>query len=105
MAYANERLGDFFLSRHQPEQAIKFFDEALAVWTQLNDRGGQAAVWARLSEGYTLTNKPDMAIEFGEKAVVHSQRVGVYSDSANGCRVVVSGLSSGQPARSGTGHV
>ncbi len=76
VAYANERLGDFFISRHQPEQAIKFFDEALAVWTQLKDRGGQAAVWARLAEGYTLTNKPDVAIEFGEKAVAVARESG-----------------------------
>ncbi|RZK35227.1 MAG: tetratricopeptide repeat protein, partial [Hymenobacter sp.] len=69
VAYANERLGDFFLSRHQSVEAINFFNDALAVWTQLKDRGGQAAVWARLSEGYTLTNKPELAIEFGEKAV------------------------------------
>jgi len=68
VAYTNERLGDFFLSRHQPLEAINYFNDALAVWTQLKDRGGQAAVWARLSEGYTLTNKPELAIEFGEKA-------------------------------------
>ncbi|GAB3809924.1 hypothetical protein GCM10028819_52600 [Spirosoma humi] len=69
VAYTNERLGDFFLSRHQPLEAINYFNDALAVWTQLKDRGGQAAVWARLSEGYTLIDKPELAIEFGEKAV------------------------------------
>ncbi len=76
VAYANERLGDFFLSRHQPEKAIACFNDALAVWTQLDDKGGQAAVWARLSEGYTLTNKPDLAIEFGEKAVAIARKSG-----------------------------
>ncbi|SOD88431.1 tetratricopeptide repeat-containing sensor histidine kinase [Spirosoma fluviale] len=76
VAYTNERLGDFFISRHQPEQAIKFFDDALAVWTLLHDRAGQAAVWARLSEGYTLINKPDLAIEFGEKSVAIARESG-----------------------------
>ncbi|AKD57307.1 tetratricopeptide repeat-containing sensor histidine kinase [Spirosoma radiotolerans] len=76
VAYTNERLGDFFLSRHQPLEAINYFNDALTVWTQLKDRGGQAAVWARLSEGYTLTNKPELAIEFGEKAVAVARELG-----------------------------
>ena len=69
IAYANERLGDFSISRHQPDQAIVFFENALAGWTQLHDRLGQASVWARLSECYTLSYRPDLAIEFGEKAL------------------------------------
>ncbi|GAB2529280.1 hypothetical protein GCM10027085_19820 [Spirosoma aerophilum] len=76
VAYTNERLGDFFISRHQPDQAITYFENALAVWTQVNDRGGQAAVWARLSEAYTLTKKPDLAIDFGEKAIVIARQAG-----------------------------
>ncbi|RYC69146.1 MULTISPECIES: tetratricopeptide repeat protein [Spirosoma] len=76
LAYADERLGDFFISRRQPEQAIRIFDEGLAVWTQLNDRAGQAAVWARLAECYTLTNRPRLAIEFGEKALAVARQSG-----------------------------
>ncbi|GAB2604481.1 tetratricopeptide repeat protein [Spirosoma areae] len=76
LAYADERLGDFFISRHQPEQAIRVFEEGLSVWTQLQDRPGQAAVWARLSECYTLTNQPLLAIEFGEKAVAVAREAG-----------------------------
>ncbi|GAB4052077.1 hypothetical protein GCM10028810_52530 [Spirosoma litoris] len=76
VAYADERLGDFFISRQQPVQAIKVFEEGLAVWTQLNDRPGQAAVWARLSECYTQTNQPKLAIEFGEKAVAIARNAG-----------------------------
>ncbi|GAB4028260.1 hypothetical protein GCM10028773_61960 [Spirosoma koreense] len=68
VAYANERLGDFFVSRRDPLQAINSFEEALTVWTQLRDRLGQASVWARLAECYTLTNQPALAIDFGEKA-------------------------------------
>ena len=69
LAYADERLGDFFVSRGQPEQAIKLFDEALAVWIQQNDSPGQATVWAQLSICYTLTNRLDLAVQFGEKSV------------------------------------
>ncbi|SFD15557.1 Signal transduction histidine kinase [Spirosoma endophyticum] len=69
VAYANERLGDFALSRHQAGQAIVFFENALSGWTQLHDRLGQASVWARLAECYTLSNRADLAIEFGEKAL------------------------------------
>ncbi|QMW01658.1 ATP-binding protein [Spirosoma foliorum] len=76
VAYADERLGDFFISRQQPVQAIKVFEEGLSVWTQLNDRPGQAAVWARLSECYTQTNQPKLAIEFGEKAVAIARNAG-----------------------------
>ncbi|WP_198175320.1 tetratricopeptide repeat protein [Spirosoma telluris] len=76
VAYSDERLGDFFISRQQPAQAIKVFEEGLAVWTQLNDRPGQAAVWARLSECYTQTNQPKLAIEFGEKAVAVARDAG-----------------------------
>lgn len=76
VAYADERLGDFFLSRQQPEQAIKVFEEGLAVWTQLKDPPGQAAVWARLSECYTQINQPKLAIEFGEKAVAIAREAG-----------------------------
>ncbi|WP_461136229.1 sensor histidine kinase [Spirosoma lituiforme] len=68
VAYTNERLGDFFISRHRPLEAINHFNDALAVWTKLKDRAGQAVVWARLSEAYTLVSKPELAIEFGEKA-------------------------------------
>ncbi len=76
VAYADERLGDFFISRHQPEQAIRYFEEGLAFWTQLRDRAGQASVWARLAECYTLTNKPALAIEFGEKALAVARQSG-----------------------------
>ncbi|WP_460968555.1 tetratricopeptide repeat-containing sensor histidine kinase [Spirosoma migulaei] len=76
VAYADERLGDFFLSRQQPEQAIDVFEEGLAVWTQLKDPPGQAAVWARLSECYTQINQPKLAIEFGEKAVAVAREAG-----------------------------
>lgn len=69
VAYANERLGDFFISRHRPLEAINHFNDALAVWDQIKDQAGRAAVWARMSEAYTLINKPELAIEFGEKAV------------------------------------
>lgn len=69
IAYAGERLGDFFISRQQPERAIPIFEEALSIWTRLDDRAGQALVWARLAECFTLTNQPGRAIEFGEKAL------------------------------------
>ena len=76
IGYANERLGDFFISRREPQRAINYFEEALAVWTQLHDRLGQASVWARLSECYTLTNRPDVAIDFGEKALNIAREAG-----------------------------
>ena len=76
LAYANERLGDFLINRHQPENAILVFDETLTIWNQLADRAGQASVWARLSECYTLTNKPNLAIEYGEKSVSVAREAG-----------------------------
>ncbi|WP_381525107.1 tetratricopeptide repeat protein [Spirosoma soli] len=76
VAYADDRLGDFLINRGYPEQAIKFFEEGLAVWTQLKDLAGQASVWARLSECYALTNRPSLAIEFGEKALALSRQAG-----------------------------
>lgn len=76
VGYANERLGDFFFSRHQPEPAIRFYEEALAVWTHFGDRAGQASVWARLAECYTLTEQPARAIEFGEKALAVARELG-----------------------------
>ena len=76
LAYANERLGDFFINRHQPEEAITVFNQALTSWNQLADRAGQASVWARLSECYTLTNKPDLAIEYGEKSLSVAREAG-----------------------------
>ncbi|MBD2756169.1 tetratricopeptide repeat protein [Spirosoma validum] len=76
IGYANERLGDFSVSRREPQQAITYFENALAVWTQLHDKLGQASVWARLAECYTLTNQPTLAIDFGEKALVVAREAG-----------------------------
>ena len=76
VAYANERLGDFFVSRLEPKQAIHYYEEALIVWTQLSERLGQASVWARLAECYTLTNRPGIAIDFGEKALAVAREAG-----------------------------
>ncbi len=76
VAYANERLGDFFVSRREPGKAIIFFDEALTVWTQLHDKLGQASIWARLAECHTLTNQPALAIDFGEKALAVAREAG-----------------------------
>ncbi len=76
IGYANERLGDFSFSRREPERAITYFEEALSVWTQLHDPLGQASVWARLAECYTLTNQPARAIDFGEKALVVAREAG-----------------------------
>ncbi|WP_460977363.1 tetratricopeptide repeat protein [Spirosoma knui] len=76
VAYADDRLGDFLINRGHPEQAIKFFQEGLAVWTQLNDRVGQASVWSRLSECYALLNQPKLAIDYGEKAITVARQSG-----------------------------
>lgn len=76
IGYANERLGDFSFSRREPQQAITYFEKALSVWTQLHDRPGQASVWARLAECYTLTNQPALAIDFGEKALAVAREAG-----------------------------
>ena len=76
VSYANERLGDFFISRREPRKAIVFFEEALAVWTHLHDKLGQASIWARLAECYTLINQPALAIDFGEKALAVAREAG-----------------------------
>ncbi|WP_420150630.1 tetratricopeptide repeat protein [Spirosoma sp.] len=76
VAYANERLGDFSVSRREPERAIKYYEEALSVWGQLREQLGQASVWARLAECYTLTNQPTLAITFGEKALAIAREAG-----------------------------
>lgn len=76
VAYANERLGDFFISRREADKAIIFFEESLNVWTQLHDKLGQASIWARLAECHTLTNQPALAIDFGEKALAVASAAG-----------------------------
>ncbi|KAB7732938.1 tetratricopeptide repeat protein [Rudanella paleaurantiibacter] len=76
IAYADERLGDFLISRKQYPAAVKVYQEALNIWNQLNDEGGKASVWARLAEGYFYTNRLPEAIQLGEQALVLARKRG-----------------------------
>ena len=69
IAYGDERLGDFYTMRRQPQQAIRYFEDALAVWTKLHNPNGQASVWARLAECYVLIGRPQQGIAYGERAL------------------------------------
>ncbi|QJW87983.1 tetratricopeptide repeat protein [Spirosoma taeanense] len=69
IAYADERLGDFYTSRQQPQQAIAYFEEALSVWTRLHNELGQASVWARLAECHVQTGQYGVAITYGERSL------------------------------------
>ncbi len=70
IAYCNERIGDFMVTRHKPDAAIGYYTDALVIWEQMNDRPGQASVWARLSEAYLQIGQTDIAVDYGEKALV-----------------------------------
>gem|GEM_PF-3444011 len=72
--YADERLGDFYNTRQQPEKAIPYYDEALAGWKQLNSSVGQASVWARLAECHAQTGNAALAISYGERAMEVARR-------------------------------
>lgn len=50
IAYADERLGDFYNACNQPDKATRYYEEALSVWKRLNNSLGEASVWARLAE-------------------------------------------------------
>lgn len=76
IAYANERLGDFLISRKQHTQAVNVYQDALTVWNQLGDEGGKASVWARLAEGYFLTNRLPESIRLGEQALAIGRKRG-----------------------------
>ncbi len=76
IAYANERLGDFLLSQKEYPEAVTIYQEALDVWNQLGDEGGKASVWARLAEGYFLTNRLPESIRLGEQALAVGRKRG-----------------------------
>ncbi len=75
LVYANERLGDFMLNRQIAGEAIPYYREALQTWIKLNDLAGQASVWARLSECYSMTGDPKLAVDYGEKALLAAQKL------------------------------
>jgi signal transduction histidine kinase len=70
IAYCNERLGDFMVMRQKPDAAITYYTDALVIWEQMNDRLGQASCWARLSEAYLQIGQTEVAIGYGEKALL-----------------------------------
>ncbi|GAB3891508.1 hypothetical protein GCM10028825_29910 [Spirosoma agri] len=72
--YADDRLGDFYTTRHQPEKAIPYYQESLVGWKQLNNPVGEASVWARLAECYVQTGNVALAISYGEQAMDVAKR-------------------------------
>ncbi|QHV98638.1 tetratricopeptide repeat-containing sensor histidine kinase [Spirosoma endbachense] len=72
--YADERLGDFYNTRHQPEKAIPYYEEALVGWKQLNSAVGEASVWARLAECFVQIKNVPLAISYGERAMDVARR-------------------------------
>lgn len=75
LVYANERLGDFMLNRKIADEAIPYYKEALQTWIKLNDLAGQASVWARLSECYSMTGDTKLAVDYGEKALQAARKL------------------------------
>nr|WP_293843110.1 tetratricopeptide repeat protein [uncultured Arsenicibacter sp.] len=75
LVYANERLGDFMLNRQIADEAIPYYKEALQTWIKLNDLAGQASVWARLSECYSMTGDTKLAVDYGEKALQAARKL------------------------------
>lgn len=74
IVYAEERLGDFYNTRHQPEKAISYYEESLIGWKQLNNPVGEASVWARLAECYAQIKNVALAISYGERAMAVARR-------------------------------
>lgn len=72
--YADERLGDFYNTRQQPDKAIPYYEEALAGWKQLNSAVGEASVWARLAECHAQAGNSKLAISYGERAMAVARR-------------------------------
>lgn len=67
--YSDERLGDFYNTRHQPDKAIPYYEEAISGWKRLNSAVGQSSVWARLAECHVQLGNTALAISYGERAM------------------------------------
>lgn len=70
VAYANERLGDFWLKRDKLGDSNRAYHQALVIWQKLNDVPGQASVWARLAETHRKANRFAESIRLGEQALI-----------------------------------
>ena len=68
-------LGTAYLARHNPgDSATYYFNQALKVYKQLNDLGGQGRVCYNLSYLYNFAGDTDRALQFGKQSIMYFEK-------------------------------
>ncbi len=77
-ARAMNGLGNIFLALNNSEQALNYFQQALAIEQEVKSTLGQAINYANLAEAYYIRNKLDSALHFYEESL--KQNIIIDSD-------------------------
>jgi len=76
VAYCYNIIGSDYLNADEPARALEYFQDALYIWQQANDLPGQAIALTNLGYGYYLMGRYAEAVEFAERALEITRRIG-----------------------------
>ncbi|WP_237395864.1 CHAT domain-containing protein [Okeania sp. KiyG1] len=79
-------IGEFYQSIGQPEEALKYFREALSLWEKVGDRSGKATTLNLIGEFYQSIGQPEEALKYFQDALFLWEEVGDRSGKASALR-------------------
>jgi predicted ATPase/class 3 adenylate cyclase len=89
VAYCYNIIGSDYLNADEPARALEHFQDALYIWQQSDDLPGQAIALTNLGYGHYLLGRYAEAVEFAERALEITRRVGTRrTRAAAACNLV-----------------
>ncbi|HUU57042.1 MAG TPA: AAA family ATPase [bacterium] len=89
VAYCYNIIGSDYLNADEPARALEYFQDALYIWQQSRDLPGQAIALTNLGYGYYLMGRYAEAVEFAERALEITRRIGTRrTRAAAACNLV-----------------
>jgi predicted ATPase/class 3 adenylate cyclase len=76
VAYCYNIIGSDYLNADEPARALEYFQDALYIWQQSNDLPGQAIAQTNLGYGHYLMGRYAEAVQFAERALEITRRIG-----------------------------
>jgi predicted ATPase/class 3 adenylate cyclase len=89
VAYCYNIIGSDYVNADEPAKSLEYFQDALYIWQQSNDLPGQAIALTNLGYGHYLLGRYAEAVEFAERALQLTRRVGTRrTRAAAACNLV-----------------